>query len=144
MLQLIVIDLIPALLSWEDGEPSVPDGADEVLDELYARCRLAGITDADRAAADLRDLLEDLGVGEFFDSVGTSADFGPALSARVVRRIVGALGAHPDEVAVVTARPTLAEQLSRSRFAVVLVEGPDGILGLPEAIDAIEDGRVIP
>jgi FMN phosphatase YigB (HAD superfamily) len=144
MLQLIVIDLIPALVSWDGPEPSIPDGTDAVLDELYVRCRLAGITDAERPATTIRDVLEDLGIGEFFDSVGTSADFGPALSARVVRRIVRSLGAHPDEVAVVTARPGLAEALSRNRFAVVLVEGPDGILGLPEAIDAIEDGRVIP
>jgi FMN phosphatase YigB (HAD superfamily) len=146
MLQLILIDLIPALLSWEApaDEPSVPEGVEAVLDELYARCRLAGITDADRPAATVRDLLEDLGIGEFFDSVGTSADFGPTLTVRVIRRIVRSLGVHPDEVAVVTARPALAERLSRTRFAVVLVEGPDGILGLPEAIDAIEDGRVIP
>jgi FMN phosphatase YigB (HAD superfamily) len=146
MLQLIVIDLVPALLSWEgsEGGPSVPDGAEAVLDELYIRCRLAGITDADRPATSIRDLLEDLGLGDFFDSVGTSADFGPVLSVRVIRRIVRSLGAHPDEVAVVTARPELAERLSRNRFAVVLVEGPDGILGLPEAIDAIEDGHIIP
>lgn len=144
MLQLIVIDLIPALLSWEGSEPSVPEGSEAVLEELYARCPLAGVTDADRPAAGIRDLLEELRVGEFFDSVGTSADFGPTLTARVVRRIVRSLGAHPDEVAVVTARQGLAEQLSRNRFAVVLVEGRDGFLGVPEAIDAIEDGHVIP
>jgi hypothetical protein len=142
---LVVVDLIPSLLRWdEEGDPRFPDGAGEALAAVFARYRLAGIADADQTGAELRRALDDHDLGAFFESIGTAAGFGPAVSPRVVRRMVSVAGTTVPETIVITGRPELAEQLQRNRFSVVLTEGPDGFLGVPAALETMESGGPIP
>jgi hypothetical protein len=138
---LVVVDLIPALLTWESGGGSrVPEGAGEALAEIFSRHRLAAIADGDQTGAGLRRALEDHDLAGFFDSVGTSAGFGPAVSPRIVRRLAAAAGLTAVDTVVVTGRPQLAERLQRHRFGVIITEGPDGFLGVPAALEAMESG----
>ncbi len=146
-MRLIIVDVFPALLFGEGREPSgyeVPDGAAEVLDHLYQLYRLAAIADAVHTASGIQEALEVHDLAVFFESIGTSADFGPAVSPRVVRRLITTIRVPVTQVAVVTGRKHLAEQLRLGRFAVILTEAPDGFLGVPEAMEAIENGKLIP
>ena len=122
-MRLVVIDLIPALLSWEgrdlSTEPSVVPGAEDTLEHLFSHYRLAAIADAGWSGADLRTILEDEGLGGLFESVGTSADFGPAVSPRVVRRLASTVGVPADLLVFVTAREPVAEAVSAAGIAVV-------------------------
>ena len=134
-MRLLIIDLVPALLSWEhpDAEPRLADGAVTTLEQLYARFRLAGVADSERPGSELRRSLEAAGVGGFFESVGTSADFGPAVSPQVIHRIASTVGAAAFSILVVTARSRLAESLGRRAIAVVQL-GPQGFAGLPDQL----------
>ena len=140
-MDLVVVDLIPALLTWESGGGSrVPEGAGEALAEIFSRHRLAAIADAEQTGAALRRALEDHDLGGFFDSVGTSAGFGPVVTPRIVRRLAAAAGSTVVDTVVVTGRPGLAERLQQHRFGVVVTEGSDGFLGVPAALEAMEAG----
>jgi hypothetical protein len=144
---LIVVDLVPALLTWEGrdaSEPSVAPNALDVLDDLYAGFRLAAIGDGDRPAALLREALDGAHLAEFFESVGTSAGFGPTVTPRVIRRLAGSLGAPFGEVIVVTARPALAEGLRSARMAVILTDGPGGFTDVPDAVAGLVEGPFNP
>lgn len=144
-MRLVVIDLIPALMQWQEpGEARFPEGAGEVLAELFSRYRLAAIADAGPTGADLRRVLDDQDIGGFFESIGTAADFGPAVSPRVLRRLISTVGVPIDQTAVVTGREELAEVLMRNRFSVIVTEGQDGLLGVPAALAAMESGRLTP
>jgi FMN phosphatase YigB (HAD superfamily) len=142
--RLIIIDVAPALLSWEgrgaSDTPEAAANAEEVLDILYARYRLAAVTDGDRAATELRDVLERLGLDGFFESIGTSADFGPRVSPQVIRRIARALRAAADHLVVVTARPRLARSLEEARIAAVLAE-PGKLSEVPDRLRRLTAGR---
>ncbi len=140
-MRLVVVDVIPALLSWEgrDASEAAPNAL-EVLDDLFSSFRLAAITESDRAGVELREVLDLAGLSGFFDSIGTAAGFGPAVTPRVVRRIAEGLGVDPDLVIVVTARPALAEALQRARITTVLTEGPEAFDQVPATIaDLIDD-----
>ena len=140
-MELVVVDLIPALLTWESGGGSrVPEGAGEALAEVFSHHRLAAVADADQTGAALRRALEDHDLAGFFDTVGTSAGFGPMVSPRVVRRLVGTAGLTVVDAVVVTGRPELAERLQQHRLGVIVTEGPDGFLGVPAALEAMESG----
>jgi hypothetical protein len=137
--QLVVVDLIPALLEWEGRDPlDVPAAVPQargVLEDLFTDFRLAAVTDADRPASSVRKALERLDLAAYFDSVGTSAGFGPVVSARVVSRIAGALGAAGQTI-VVTGRAPLAPDLQRSLIPAVVVE-PGGLIHVPAAVRRI-------
>jgi FMN phosphatase YigB (HAD superfamily) len=145
---LIVFDLVPALLSWGDGHsgaaPDIPEQAAEVLENLYPDFRMAAITDGDHTALQLRKVLEDADLDSFFEILGTSAEFGPTVSPRVVRRLGAMVGMNPGKVVVVTARPALADAMRRSRIAVVLLDGPAAITAVPEALAELRAGRLNP
>lgn len=144
---LIVIDLVPALLSWEGRDASDATAAPEaydVLDDLYAAFRLAAITDGDRPASLVRAVLEGLGLAEFFESLGTSAGFGPAVTPRVIRRLASGFGGAPDDVVVVTARAPLAEALRAARVGVVLTGGPGDFVSVPGAVAELVEGPLSP
>ena len=49
-------------------------------------------------AAGIREALDRLDLGAYFENVGTSAVFGPAVTHRVVRRVAAARGAAGREV----------------------------------------------
>lgn len=134
-MRFLIIDLVPALLRWEDtdDDPDVAEGAEETLEQLHARFRLAGITDGNRPGSEIRNALQRSGIGDFFESVGTSADFGPSVSPQVIQRLATTVGAASTSVLVVTARPTLADALGRRAIATVLL-GPAGFAGLPDQL----------
>ena len=122
-MNLVLIDLIPALLSWEgrdvSGEPDVAPEAAHALGHLYDAFEMVGVADAGHTSSFLRRHLENAELGGYFDSVVTSSEHGPTLTARTVRRIVHATDPREKGI-VVTARPGLAAGLRRARFAVVL------------------------
>lgn len=143
-MRFVVIDVIPALLSWEgrdrSGEPSVAPEAEEAMAHLHAHHRLVAITDAGISRLELADALDQAGVGSFFDSITTTAGLGPALTPRVIRRLIHS---HDDAPIVVTARPGLAAALSRSRFGVVLTTQQE-FGAVPDAVASLAAGRVSP
>jgi len=149
-LRLVVIDLIPALLSWEgrdrSGPPAVAPDAASALEELFARFRIAGVVDA-ASATPGSELREHLGRGEildFFDMVGTTAEFGPELSPRVMRRILRALGGPDERTVLVTGRRHLVDAFARSRIPV-LYTGFTDFAAVPEAVETLlGGGRVTP
>ncbi len=122
-MHLVVIDLIPALLSWEgrdlSGEPDVAPEAAHALGHLYDAFEMIGVADAGTTSSFLRRHLEAAELAAFFDVVATSAEHGPILTARALRRIVRT-AAPKEKGIVVTARPALAADLRRSRMAVAL------------------------
>jgi hypothetical protein len=147
-MHLALIDLVPLLLSWEgagpDEPPTVAAEAAEMLAEVYANFNIAGIADGDLTGLGLRRALEDAELDAWFDYVGTSAEFGPRVSPRVVRRLARVLGFDLDEVVVVTSRGALAEALQRSHLTVVHAEGPQAVAAVPEALAALYSGYFSP
>jgi len=145
--RLVVIDLIPALLSWEgrdrSSDPDLPPDAAHALEHVYSRFRIAGIADAHHSSSELRAHLEREDLALFFDSIATSAEFGPVVSPRVVRRVASALGGPDDRIAFVTAREHLADAFGAGRIPVVLTTQQD-FAGIPEAVSELLDGRVNP
>lgn len=147
-MHLVLLDLIPLLLSWEGSDPgeapTVPAAAGEMLEQVFPDFRIAGICDGDHTGLDLRRALEDAELDGYFDFVGTSAEFGPEVSPRVVRRLARVLGFPVEQVAVVTARAGLAEALQQAGLAVVHVEGAEGVGAIPQALDALYSGYFNP
>ncbi len=145
-MRLVVIDLIPALLSWEgrdrSAEPVIPAEGPEAVAHLYSHYRLIGLADAGTAGAMLRRHLEDARLAEYFESIGTSAGLGPAVTPRVIRRI-GRLTRAKEGVIVVTGRLDLARAVSRSRTGVVLTNQEE-FGAVPEAVASLIAGRVSP
>jgi len=149
-MRLVVIDLIPALLSWEGRdrfqEPVVAPEAATTLGELFVRYRLAGVVDAaaEITGSELRDHLVRDDLAEFFDMVGTTAEFGPSVSPRVVRRLVRVLGSPDQRTLVVTGRRSLVDQFTRSRIPVVFSTMAE-FHAVPDAVDAwLGGGRINP
>ena len=144
-MRLVVVDLIPALLSQEGRDSSLfvvaPDGPDAVA-HLYSHYRLLGLADAGVSSGVLKRALEDAGIARFFDSVGTSAGFGPTINPRVVRRITRA-SRNKEPVVFVTGREPLARAMGRSRVGVVLTNREE-FGAVPEAVASLIAGRVSP
>lgn len=131
-MRLIIIDLVPAVLEWKDGDTEISPGAAATLEQLYPRFRIAGVTDADRPGSEIRRQLEEAGLAGYFETVSTSADFGPTVSPQVVIRIGTTVGAGSGAL-FVTARSRIAEALGKRAVATLLL-GPEGIAGLPEQL----------
>lgn len=146
-MHLVVVDLIPALLSWEgrdrSGEPAVASGAADALEHLASHWAVTGISDAHRGSADLRVHLQREGLDGFFESVGSSAEFGPVVSARVVRRLCTALKIRTRDLVVVTARSSVAADMRVSRIRCVLTSHAD-FGTVDSAVEALLSGRVTP
>ena len=147
-MHLVLLDLIPLLLSWDEsapGEaPAVPAAAAEMLEQVFPDFRIAGISDGDLTGLDLRRALEDAELDGFFDFIGTSAEFGPVLSPRVVRRLARMLGFPVEQVVLITARAELADDLQQAGLAVVHVEGAEGVAAIPQALEALYSGYFSP
>jgi len=147
-LHLVLLDLVPLLLSWEGRSPhetpAVPPGAAEMLEQVFANFRMAGIGDGAHTGLGLRRALEDTELDAYFDFVGTSAEFGPVVSPRVVRRLARALGFTTEQVVMVTARAKLADALQAAGLAVVHVEGEEGVAAIPQALEALYSGYFSP
>ena len=145
-MHLVVIDLIPALLSWEgrdvSEEPVVAPEAAHALGHLYDAFEVIGVADAANTSSSLRRHLEAAELAGFFDAVVTSAEHGPMLGARAIRKIIRT--AAPKEKGIlVTARPGLAEELRRSRMAVVVTTHAE-FESVIDAVFDIADGRAQP
>jgi hypothetical protein len=144
---IVVIDLIPALLTWEgrdrSGEPSAAPNAAAALEHLASHFEIAGIADAGHTASGLRRHLERDHLAIYFSSIGTTAEFGPSVSPRVVRRLVAALKLGLPNVVVVTARPDVAAAMTAARIRVVRTSHAD-FETADEAVEALLGGRVNP
>lgn len=144
-MKLVVIDLIPALLSWEGRDASGPadiaGAADPTLQDLYDAYRLEGVTDSEMSGSDVRTLLAAYGLADWFERIASSAEFGPTVTPRVIRRIGAAAGVGTDDLAVVTAREDLARRLRRDRIPVVLTGGPEEFWAVPEALERLAAGE---
>ena len=146
-MRLVVIDLIPALLSWEgrdrSTEPTMPPDAAHSLEHLYSRFRIAGIADADESSSVLRTHLERDDLAGLFESIATTAEFGPVVSPRVIRRVVAALGGPDNRTALVTGREHLVKTFRAARIPVVLTTH-DSFAAVPDAVFDLLLGRVNP
>lgn len=149
-MRLVVIDLIPALLSWEgrdrSKEPSVAPDAAAALGEMFVRFRIAGVVDAaaEATGSEMRDHLARSDLAEFFDMVGTTAEFGPQISPRVIRRLIRALGGPDDRTLLITGRHQVLDQFARSRIPVIFTT-MDEFSAVPDAVEALlGGGRVNP
>jgi hypothetical protein len=145
--RLVVVDLIPALLSWEgrdrSSEPSMPPEVGDTIDHLYSHFRIAGIADAHESSAELRAHLQREDLAAYFESIATSAEFGPLVSPRVVRRVVASLGGPDDRTALVTAREHLLASFGAARIPVILTTQED-FAAVPDAVFDVLSGRVNP
>ena len=145
-MHLIIFDVVPALLSWEDPDApaeAVPS-APEVLDRLYPHFRMIAVTDGGRTTAALRHHLEDADLALFFDGISTTTPYGPELSPRVALRVARAAGAGLGQAAVVTGREHLATTLRQAGVPVVFVAAPDGLDMVPMALESLRSGWIIP
>jgi hypothetical protein len=143
---LVVVDLVPALLSWEgrdlSGEPDVAPEAAHALGHLFDAFEMIGVADARTTSAFLRRHLEAADLAGYFDVVVTSAEHGPVLTARALRRIIRT-AAPKEKGIVVTARPGLAAELRRARTAVALTTHEE-FESVIDAVFDIADGRAQP
>jgi hypothetical protein len=146
-MHLVVIDLIPALLSWEgrdrSGEPLVATDAAGALEHLASHWAVTGVADAHHGSSHLRALLEREALDGYFESVGSAAEFGPLVSARVVRRLAAALKVRTRELVVVTARPSVAADMRINRIRCVLTSHAE-FGSVDSAVEAMLSGRVTP
>jgi hypothetical protein len=144
---LVVIDLIPALLSWEgrdrSAEPSVAVDAIGALEHLSLHFGIAGVADAGHTSEALRVHLEREHLAVYFESVGTSAEFGPTVSPRVVRRMARGMRLGLRDLVLVTARPAIATGMKSARVRTVLTSH-DEFGAVDEAVEALLGGRVSP
>lgn len=146
-MHLVLFDLFPLLLSMEAGGPSAsgpPAVAAEMLEQVFPDFRVAGISDGDHTGVDLRRALEDAELDGFFDYIGTTAEFGPRITPRVIRRLARLLGFPLDQIVLITARADIADELQEAGLAVVHVEGPGGLEAIPEALEALITGYFSP
>ena len=143
-MRIVVIDVVPALLSWEgrdrSTDPTVAPDAAEAIPHLHSHYRLVGITDAAVPRLELAQALDTHHLGRFFDSITTTAGLGPELTPRVVRRLIHTSKEGP---IVVTARAALARAFSRQRIGVVLTNQSE-FGAVPEAVASLIAGRVSP
>lgn len=144
-MRFVMIDLVPALLRWEGRDPFDPpearEGALGLVDDLYADFGLAAVTDGDRPASAVRDAMEQLDLAAYFESIGTSAVFGPVVTPRVIRRITAAIGGAGQSI-VVTGRPSLADALHRS--GIPAVPTGDDLASVAGEVRRMAYGRVSP
>ena len=143
-MRFVVIDVIPALLSWEgrdrsEGPVAAPDAA-TAIPHLHAHHRLVAVADAGISRLELALALDTEGLAHFFDSITTTAGLGPTLTPRVLRRMIHS---HDGGPIVVTGRPGLARSISRSRMSVVLTNQEE-FGAVPEAVASLAAGRVSP
>ncbi|NQV07882.1 hypothetical protein HQ535_15175 [bacterium] len=147
-MRLIVIDVFPALLSWEgrgaSGGASAGLGAREAISILADAFRLVAVADGDITGRELRDLLSVAGIDHDFTDIVTSASSGPTVTPRVVRKVARDLGVAWDHVIMVTARPPLARSLRGERVPTILTEHADQIGTVPEAIERLFSGPLNP
>jgi hypothetical protein len=140
----VVIDVIPALLSWEgrdrSDEPRVAPDAEAAIQHLHAHQRLVAVADAGISRLELAQALNSESLARYFDSITTSAGLGPTLTPRIVRRMIHS---HDSGPIVVTARSDLARSLSRSRMSVVLTDQKE-FGSVPDAVATLVAGRVSP
>jgi beta-phosphoglucomutase-like phosphatase (HAD superfamily) len=131
--RLIIIDLTNGLLT--DRElTAARESAQEVLEALARRHRLAAFTESSESGVVVRDILEACGLAAFFETVTTSADIGEDLTPEVVRRIAGAISVAAHHTAVVTNRPAVAELLQMEGIVALLAEWDRPLSGLPESL----------
>ncbi len=114
----------------------------EAVTHLYSHYRLMGVADAGITASALFNPLDDAHLAELFESLGTTAGYGPQVNARVVRRIT-AHARVPQSVVLVTGREHLARTISRSRLGVVFTAWAN-FGGVPEAVATVLAGSVSP
>lgn len=118
-------------------EPSSLDAvaeAHQTLEVLFTRYRLAAVGDAEESGHRLRERLQRAGIGDFFESVGTSTDFGCPIDPTVIRRVASTVGVGVERMAVVTGRPELAANLAAGGVRVVLIDDSRPLHEVPDRL----------
>lgn len=92
----------------------------------------------------IRSVLDVNGLAEVFESLGTSAGYGPTVSPRVIRRLAGDLGVPTRQVIVVTARERVATRLRTAHIATVLIGGPEDFADVPDIVADLTEGPFTP
>lgn len=146
-MHLVVIDLVPALLSWEGtdptGDPSIADDAAGALEHMASHFALTGIADAGHTGGRLHALLDREDLAGYFETIGSSAEFGPRVSPRVLRRLAAAIKTAPRDLVFVTARPRLGRDTAAARIRTVVTSHTE--FGTVDAeVEALIAGRVSP
>jgi hypothetical protein len=146
-MHLVVIDLVPALLSWEGRElaadPSIAGDAAGALEHMASHFALTGIADAGHTRERLHALLEREDLAGYFETIGSSAEFGPRVSPRVLRRFAAALKTTPRDLVFVTARPGLGGDIAAARIRTVVTSHAE-FGTVDEEVEALIAGRVSP
>lgn len=127
--------MVPALLTEEGRAASGGPAVVAAFDQLLHHHRLAAIADLEIPGTEVRTRLAAMGLGEHFESVGTSTDFRRGADATTVRRLAQTTGVSATETVVVTGRELLAKTLREGGIAAVTL-GVDA--GYPDLAAAIE------
>ncbi len=130
-MDLVVIDITSGFLVSEDPVEARA-GTGEMLETLARRYRLGAFVDSPDSGLTWRTRLDEAGIGTFFESVGTSADFGGPLSSRVLHEFAGATGTEAQHTVVITLRRQVAEDLERSDEIALLGDPLEPPTDIPE------------
>jgi FMN phosphatase YigB (HAD superfamily) len=131
--RLIIIDLTSGLLTNEEMT-AAREGAAEMLKSLSRQYRQAAFVDAPATGLELRNQLEDSGLGGFFERVITSADVGGTLSPAIFRRVAAAVGIPAGQAAVISTQLKVVENLQMAGIVALHAERGRPLSELPEAL----------
>ena len=133
VVRLIIIDLTQGLLT-NEGLTAAREGAAEMLKSLSRQYRQAAFVDAPATGLELRNQLEDSGLGGFFERVITSADVGGTLSPAIFRRVAAAVGIPAGQAAVISSQLNIVENLQMAGIVALHAERGRPLSELPEAL----------
>lgn len=132
-MKLVIIDLTDGLLV-DQQEGTARPGAAEMLEVLLSRNRLGAFEESSDSGVVVRSLLNKAGIGSMFETVVSSADLGIPFSPAAVRMIAAMTGIRAGHIAVITARPGVAEELEAAGIVALPVLPAQPLTDLPQML----------
>ena len=126
-LDLVVVDLTGYPISEEVGSL----GLATMLEGLTPRYRLLAFIDSRESRLVWRDRLDAAGIGPFFERVASSADLPSGLFPRMLHELGDTTGS---DVAVITTRPGLADELRQAGYVTVLIDPLHPLADVPQQL----------